>query len=46
MCVAACEGCRGDDCNNTEEPFVSDSVPAGDIDFSDRNAFDIFQDIS
>ena len=40
-CVAACERCRGDDCNNAEEPFVSDGVPTGD-----RNVFDLFQDIS
>ena len=45
-CVAVCEGCRGDDCNNAEEPFVSDGVPTGDMDFSDRNVYDIFQDIS
>ena len=44
-CVAACQGCGGDDCNNAEEPFVNDGVPAWDMDFSDQNVFDIFQDI-
>ncbi len=32
-CAAACEGCRGDDCNNAQEPFVNSDIPARDTDF-------------
>eukprot|EP00794_Sanderia_malayensis_P018451 gene18451-20300_t len=45
-CVAACEGCRGDDCNNVQEQFVSCDILARDTDLSDGNIFDIFEDIS
>ena len=45
-CVAACEGCRGDECNNATEPFLEDSDDINDNDITDRNIFDLFQDIN
>ena len=44
-CVAACEGCRGDECNNATAPFFEDNSDNDDNDMSDRNIFEIFQDI-
>ena len=39
-CVAACEGCRGDECNNATAPCFED---IGDIDENDdRNMFGLF----
>ena len=43
-CVAACEGCRGDECNNAAKPCFSDP-DANENNLGDRNIFDFFQEM-
>ena len=45
-CVAACEGCRGDECNNAAKPCFSDAdTDANENNLGDRNIFDFFQEM-
>ena len=44
-CVAACEGCRGDECNNAVLPGLELQNDTNENDIITGNVSDIFQDL-
>ena len=45
-CVADCEGCGGNDCNNASESIFDDNnIDTSENEFSDRNIFNIVNEM-